>query len=552
MNKKQELVYWWLPLFALCVIAYCIQINIYLYKDVTILSHLAALMLQGQTYTHDIFEPNPPMIFYLHIPAIILSKISGIKIIYCFRLYLIMLIVLCIAYSHSLFRKLFKQNTTLIYLMSYTLACILLFQPVSAFGQREHFLIILTTPYLLLAACRLENIIIKKPFAFLIGVMAGIGFSIKPFFLPTFLFIELLFVYRQKSIVGWLRIESISASLIILFYGLSVILFFPAYWQIVLPIWMPYYRGIIKPWGLVLTSTYFLFCATALALHFFSKHKEPHSTLKIIFSLALIGYLITYLIPRVAWFYHILPALSITCLYFVLILGELADKVPRPLSKLDAVREETDRRTEVYTLVHEDSSTVSTKQFSTAIAFRKRSTEASERLKEWIFIGLLSVVALYLPISNTITSTYEFITEFHSDTSMSQLSAFMNQHEPNNSFDFFSMTHQLFTLEFYSTATYVGSIPYFFWEFSKLSPGHYSRQYQHETLSYVLNIVSHDLNDKKPEFLIVDIPSSMYYLNQRIDFPKEYAINKPFRDAWSHYTYSTTIGPYEIYQRKHV
>ena len=48
----------------------------------------------------------------------------------------------------------------------------------------------------------------------------------------------------------------------------------------------------------------------------------------------------------------------------------------RPLSKLAAVREvpgETERRTGVDTLVHEDSSTVSTQQFSTAVGFRKRS-----------------------------------------------------------------------------------------------------------------------------------------------------------------------------------
>ena len=48
----------------------------------------------------------------------------------------------------------------------------------------------------------------------------------------------------------------------------------------------------------------------------------------------------------------------------------------KPLSKLAAAREvqaETARRTGVDILVHEDSSTVSTRQFSTAVGFRKRS-----------------------------------------------------------------------------------------------------------------------------------------------------------------------------------
>nr|WP_277619269.1 palindromic element RPE1 domain-containing protein [Legionella norrlandica] len=50
----------------------------------------------------------------------------------------------------------------------------------------------------------------------------------------------------------------------------------------------------------------------------------------------------------------------------------------RLLSKLAAMREvrgETERRTAVYTLVHEDSSTVSTKQFSMAVEFRKKSND---------------------------------------------------------------------------------------------------------------------------------------------------------------------------------
>ena len=59
-----------------------------------------------------------------------------------------------------------------------------------------------------------------------------------------------------------------------------------------------------------------------------------------------------------------------------------SDILNRPLSKLAAVKEvqgETARRTGVDTLVHEDSSTVSTQQFSTAVGFRKRSI--SEKLQ---------------------------------------------------------------------------------------------------------------------------------------------------------------------------
>ena len=71
-----------------------------------------------------------------------------------------------------------------------------------------------------------------------------------------------------------------------------------------------------------------------------------------------------------------------------------------------------------------------------------------------------------------------------------------------------------------------------------------------EMLPYVLNILRHDLEDKKPRFVIVDIPSSEHYLNHRIDYLKKYSRNKHFKEAWSHYAYSTSIGPYEIYERQ--
>ena len=464
---------------------------------------MAALMLQGQTYGHDILELNPPLILYLHFLPIIVAKITGIKIIYCMPAYFICLIVLSIACARLLFEKLFKQHVMLIYLLSYALACILLFPRPDAFGQREHLLIILTTPYLLLAACRLENIPIKTYFAVLLGVMAGIGFSIKPFFLPTLLLIELLFVYRKKNIFGWVRIEAVIASLIILFYGLTVIFFYPAYLHIVLPFLLPYITGVVKPWGDILCEMYFIFCCATLVLACFTKKSDKHSAIKQVFSLALMGYLIAFLIPRVTWYYHILPALSITCLYFVLILAELADS----------------------------------------------AIKSSTRVVDWAMIGALAILVFIKPLIDNVTFTTESIAYFHTDSEMSQLTTFLNQYQPNNAYIYFSMTHQLCGLEFYSTASYLGNLSLFWWEYMRLAPEHYSAAYQQKLLSYAMNILSHDLDNQKTQFVIVDMSSSTYYLKQRIDYVKEYARNKQFAAAWSHYTYAATIGTYDIYRR---
>ena len=294
------------------------------------------------------------------------------------------------------------------------------------------------------------------------------------------------------------------ASLTILFYGLVVVFFYRPYWHIVLPLMRPYLNGIVKPWGIILTNDYFLFCFTAMAMSLFTKKNEPNSAVKRLFSLALIGYLISFLIPRVTWYYHIMPALSITCLYFVLVLGEMASQ---------------------------------TQKYST-------------RILDWAMIGLFGTFIFIKPVTDSVTTTLQSIAYFRSNSTINKLSSFLDQYQPNNSYIFFSMTHELSKLEFYSTANYVGSFASLSWEYMRLSPEKYSTKFQHNTVSYVLNILSHELNNKKTQFVIIDHFSSLYYLNQDINYVKNYSHNKAFREAWSHYTYATTIQKYEIYQRK--
>lgn len=515
MKKKHQILYWWLPLLSLCLLAYWIQINVYLNKDVAILSHTAALMLKGQAYAHDIFEPNPPLIFYLHFLPLMMSSLTNIKILYMLRMVMIGLIFGSIACSHYLFKQLFKSsgisNTWLINVMSFGLAGILLFLPADSFEQREHFLLIFTIPYFLLTACRLDDKPIKKSAALLIGVMGGIGFSIKPFFLPTFVLIELLWMYRQKNKMrgnnknklGSLRIESLSAGLIIVMYGLCVLLFYPDYLHIVIPLWLPYYRGIIWPWINLFTYPLFIWCCAALALSCFIKKEEPNATLKRVFAISIVGFLIAFLIPQVMWYYHVLPALSMSFLYFILLFGELTQPIKG----------------------------------------------TSKRLLEIVLLTLMAMVVFSLPIIQSIVLTTNAITYFHSNSPINRLIVYLNQHSRHNTYTFFSMTHSLYDLEFYSTAQYVGTFSFCVWEYSRLAPERYSVSSQQDTRSYALKLVTHDLNDKKPEFVIVDIPSSENYLHQTIDYPKEYALDKNFHEAWSHYEYLRSFKPYDIYQR---
>ena len=340
--------------------------------------------------------------------------------------------------------------------------------------------------------------------AVLVGIMAGIGFSIKPYFLITLFCIELLVSYRKKSVFSWLRIESIIAILIIFLYGLSVLIYYPEFLSIVVPLWIPFYYARIEPWINILDCFYFVFCCAAIALSCFNYDKEPYSMIKMVFVVTILGDLIVFLIPRTTWYYHILPAFSIACLYFTLILGELS---------------------------------------------QEKSINPSRGADKSAIIQMATLVPFFMLVFACASETIKKIAYFHSDNSMNKIIAFINKRQSDHSYDFFSITHRLNILEYYSTMKYVGTFP-FFWEFSKLLPKQDALVYLNTSLPYVLNIISHDLNDKKPQFIIIDKIAAEWYLNQRIDYPKEYSKNKSFREAWSHYNYLETIEFFDIYQRE--
>ncbi|MCR9192526.1 MAG: hypothetical protein NXI01_07680 [Gammaproteobacteria bacterium] len=497
--KKQTEVFW-LSVIVLCLLSFWLQTHLYLHKDVALVSHIAQQFLQGETYAHNISDPNPPMIFYLYFVPIIVSKLSGIAVIYTLRTYILLLIMLSILCSHGFIKTLLgpptnRCNKNMAYLLTYGLAYTLLFLPADTFGQREHFYVILTTPYLFLAACRLDNKHVSHIVAIFVGVSAGIGFAIKPFFLLTLLLIELLLVAQKRHARGWLRPESGICISIIMLYGLCVLLFYPAYLSTILPFWMPYFRGLAVPWTTVILTPSFIWCCAAIFLYVL-KQETAHTKLKTVLILSITGNLIAYVIPQVTWYYHIFPALAMSCLYFTLVLGELADN--------------TNNKTNLGC------------------------------------IGFLTLVIFFIPVNQSILRSISATLYFHTNNPEKKLIALFGSTQ--NKYMFFSMTHKLSHLEFYSKVQQIGSFTNCIWEYTRL--GHYSLPFQNAMRSYALNFITHDLNTKKPQFIIVDVPSSKTYLKQTINFPKEYDQDKKFHAAWSHYTYLTRIPPYDIYQRK--
>ena len=102
--------------------------------------------------------------------------------------------------------------------------------PGFSFGQREHACILFGMPYLAAAVLRLQGGQIHgKSIAICIGLLAGIGFALKPYFLAIPALVELLLLVR----LGWrslfVRVESLVLGLTVLVYIVAVALIIPDY-----------------------------------------------------------------------------------------------------------------------------------------------------------------------------------------------------------------------------------------------------------------------------------------------------------------------------------
>ena len=102
----------------------------------------------------------------------------------------------------------------------------------SDFGQREHIMIVLVLPYILLHALRQSGGTSQAWIVTLVGIMAGVGFALKPYFLVLYLALE-VHAWRGVSSVGD-RIESVIVAIVQVAYYAFLVAVHREYIEIVL------------------------------------------------------------------------------------------------------------------------------------------------------------------------------------------------------------------------------------------------------------------------------------------------------------------------------
>src|SRR3990167_10807581 len=115
---------------SIFLITFWIQNHLFINWDVTWHIEAAKRMLHGDTYTKNIFDDNPPMVFWFYMPAVLIHKHLGISLIQCH----ILSVELTVLFSFFLCDICAKQGdlykkASEIILFRYTLLYALLFIP---------------------------------------------------------------------------------------------------------------------------------------------------------------------------------------------------------------------------------------------------------------------------------------------------------------------------------------------------------------------------------------------------------------------------------------
>lgn len=287
------------------------QTHIWFSSDVEWLMHLSEEVLAGKQFGTDIFETNPPVILVLYLPALFLKHVLGLVSQQAILLYLSLLACFSLWFCASSWKQVFgKTEPVLGKSLAVMLVFCLFLLPISAFGQREHVWLILILPWLASAVAAAEQKPLPPGKALIAGLLAGMGFMLKPFFLCPLILVESWLLWKNRQ---WLRIEPLVIAGVIVLCLTGIALWQPGYYQTILPLVMQYYFSGVKYPLWCLIDHISLFPVAVMAWLVFFRKEDRHPQTGRVLLLALIGMLAAHVIALVPWYYHLYPALALGC-----------------------------------------------------------------------------------------------------------------------------------------------------------------------------------------------------------------------------------------------
>jgi len=206
--------------------------------DQTWLLFAARRMLDGPWRGFEsLADSNPPLIIWLSAIPVAIGRALDIPLAAALQGCLAALVAFSVLWSTILLRRGTTANSTW---FAGWFALVLLFatvvHPWMHYGQREHMMLLLVLPYLIMSAGRIEGQLPSGREAVVAGLCAGIGFLLKPHHLLVVLAVETLLLIRVRHVRSLYRPEAAAMIAAGLGYVAAIALWTPDYLLKLLPL----------------------------------------------------------------------------------------------------------------------------------------------------------------------------------------------------------------------------------------------------------------------------------------------------------------------------
>ena len=297
--------------------------------DTSWLLHVAAQVLEGERLYVDVVEANPPLIVWLNLLPVMVGERLGIPPHAVYHAIVLVLALGSISVTHLLIGRTIGHPATGRYL-TLLVAFVLLPLVRADFGEREHLALIMVMPYLLLTALRAEGGAVPRWSAAAIGVVAAVGFALKPHFVLPWLALELALGIARRGLLRRPRVESAMVLLVGLLYVGAVGLFAREYFTLAPLMAGPYHRFLHN--SLAVTALLGDGAAPALAALLGCAvlwRLAVHRNLWLVVAAGCAGFYLGAVLQAKGWSYHFYPSLALSVLLFGLMALDRHRSAPR-------------------------------------------------------------------------------------------------------------------------------------------------------------------------------------------------------------------------------
>ena len=303
-------------LICLAAIALALQLTTFPNHDVAWILWGTREMLDGAEFGRDIIEPNPPLAWYLAVPSTWLAGQFGIPVAAAFRT----AVTVAALASLTAFQRLLPpmSNGVWHYLPLGVASLFLLILPGREFGQREHLMIIAVLPYLALVGARCGGRSVPVGGSLAIGLAAGLGFALKPYFLVAFALVELTAMLMARRWAYSIRPEVLAILATIGAYVVVVLMAHPAYLTNSVPLASLIYWSFDRAWSEVLPPLMLPLAGLVIGLLIALPQRQPSP---LIVGAATIGFAISYVFQHKGYSYHLYPALAAAAIMLALLIA---------------------------------------------------------------------------------------------------------------------------------------------------------------------------------------------------------------------------------------